>query len=473
MANIILRDYQNQIIQETREHFLNGRKSVLIQLSTGGGKTVIASHMLKSCLDKNMRAYFMCHRRELINQTVKTLHSFQVPSGVISAGYPSHYDYLIQVCSVSTMFRRIKKVKKPTLIFWDEARHIGAKTWSDIYKAFPDAFHVLLDATPTRLDGKPLGDYAKAIVHGPSMRWLIDNNYLSDYKLFAPSTVDLSGVHTRMGDFNKKELDEVMDKPTIIGNAVNEYKKYCDGKRAVVFSVSIKHSEHIRNSFLSAGIPAEHIDGNTHSSDRDRAIENFRTGKTKVLTNVDIASCGLDIPSMEAVILLRPTQSISLYLQQVGRALRPSHGKSHAIILDHVGNWERHGLPDDDREWSLEGRNSFQREKKDDGPSIRVCDNCFAAQISGRSFCKNCGHVFEKQHRQVEERDGNLVQLTREEIEKRRAKAQERKRQGYEKFQAKTLDELVALGQKKGYKNPRGWAKHIFNARQAKKLRGE
>ena len=211
MGAIQLRPYQTELVDSARANMKRGHKSVLIQLPTGGGKTCIAAFMLKTAREKGLLAYFMCHRRELITQTVKTLHDFDVPCGTIAASHPADPSQLVQVCSVPTVARRLSKIPVPSLIFWDECQFIGAKTWTAIYKNFPNSYHVLLSATPTRMDGKALGEYASIMVKGPSMRSLIDQGFLSDYRLFAPSTVSLAGVKTQMGDYNKTQLNEVME----------------------------------------------------------------------------------------------------------------------------------------------------------------------------------------------------------------------------------------------------------------------
>jgi superfamily II DNA or RNA helicase len=437
-----------------------GHKSILIQLATGGGKTAIASYMLKRAAEKGHTAFFNCHRRELIKQSLSTLDKFDVPCGTIAAGWPYKKFNKVFVASVPSLGRRLKRVPKPYLIFWDEAHYIGAKTWTNIFKSYPDAFHVLLTATPTRLDGKALGNYASAMVRGPSMRTLIDQGHLADYKIYAPSKPDLSGVRRQMGDFRKSDLDDILMKPTIVGNALNEYKKFCSGKKAVAFCVSRKHSRFVVDCFNQSGIAAKHVDGETPTFERDQAIRDFAAGKIKVMSNVDLFGCGFDLPSMEAIIGLRPTQSLSLYLQQAGRVLRPAPNKKHAIILDHVGNVERHGLPDEDREWSLKGRSTSKNSKQELNTPVRICQSCFAAQHP-TPVCKYCGVPFEVKHREVDEVDGELSEIDTAKF-KRKARSEQGK--------AQTLDDLYKLGKQRGYKNPRGWAKHIFNARQRKRL---
>jgi DNA repair protein RadD len=254
-----------------------------------------------------------------------------------------------------------------------------------------------------------------------------------------------------------------MDKPKITGSAITEYLKAAKGKRAVVFCVSISHSEHVVEQFNAHGIPAEHVDGKTPKQQRDAAIKRFQSGETLVLSNVELFGEGFDLPAIECAILLRPTQSLGLHLQQVGRALRPSPGKTHAIILDHVENYKRHGLPDTERSWSLHGQPPRSRSKNDDNVHpIKTCDKCFAAQPVGSTICKNCGQMFATSAREVEEVDGELQELDQKYI------ALKRKR---EQAKASSLEDLIELAVSRNYKHPHRWAKHVFNARQAKKLK--
>jgi superfamily II DNA or RNA helicase len=342
--------------------------------------------------------------------------------------------------------------------------HIAAKSWENIFNAYPNAFHIGLTATPERLDGKGLRKYFDEMIEGPTVEWLIENEFLAPYKLYAPGNVSMDGVGKQMGDYKRSDLISVVDKPRITGDAIREYRKVADGKRAVVFCVSVKHSQHVVDSFNAAGIPAVHLDGESHTAYRDDCLKRFQSGEIKILSNVDLFSEGFDVPALEVVIMLRPTQSLGMYLQQVGRALRPSPGKSEAIILDHVGNYERHGLPDQVRQWSLDGKAGRLGGNKAEGPAVKVCDNCFAAQPAYASECKYCGHGFAKAPREVEQVDGDLVEVDPDEIRKKN----ERKIQG----RARTFAELVELGKQRGYKKPYGWAKYIFNARQAKQNKG-
>jgi superfamily II DNA or RNA helicase len=406
-----------------------------------------------------MRSWFIVHRRELIKQSVMTFDKLNLRHGVIANTFMQDPHPLIQICSIGTLQRRYHKLKPPRLLVWDECHHLGAATWQKIFHAFPNSFHIGLSATPVRTDGQGLGKYFETMVEGPSVNWLIENKYLSDYKLYAPSSPDLTGVKTRMGDFIKSQLNEAMDRPTITGSAINEYIKLASGKRAVVFAVSIQHSKHIVEQFKHRGIAAEHVDGESDQSYRDAAIKRFQSGETKILSNVDLFGEGFDLPAIECGILLRPTQSLGLYLQMIGRVLRPSEGKSHAIILDHANNAATHGLPDDEREWSLEGITRKKR-KKDDGPSVKICESCFAAQLSGSTVCRFCGYSFPSKPREVDQVDGELIEVDAKSLREKRK---------IEQRTAKTFEELVVLGKKRKYKNAHYWAKQVMASRNKKR----
>lgn len=458
-ATPILREYQNTIREEARALMRKHTKSMLIQSPTGSGKTILIAHMLKTAESKGMSAWFIVHRRELIKQSVLAFNDVNVCHGVIANKWYAQPHRLIQIASIQTLIRRYEKHGKPNLIIYDECHHCAAGSWSKLYDSFPDAYHIGLSATPIRLDGTGLKQWFSAMINGPSVRWLIDSGFLVDYKLYAPSKLNLSNVHTRMGDFITSELSAIVDKPTITGDAIKHYQKHCGGRRAVVFCVSIQHSKHVVAQFNRSGIIAKHVDGETNIEERDRAIDDFTLGRIKILSNVDLFGEGFDLPALEAVILLRPTKSLGLYLQQVGRALRPSPGKRYAIILDHAGNCERHGLPDDDREWSLEGRKNSKKGSENE-IKIKTCPKCYGVQAPGKKACMSCGHIFEGNPREVDHVEGDLVEIDPNELRKRRKQEQGR---------LKTEEELVELGRQRGYKRPRLWARHIIRARKEKR----
>lgn len=438
-------------------------RSLIIQAPTGSGKTALTAAMIKSASQKGKTCWFNVHRRELIKQSMSAFRLIGSEFGVIASSFYADPFAKIQICSIPSLVRRMKYIpasRHPDLIVWDECHHISAGSWSKVMRMYPNAFHIGLTATPWRLDGSGLDDHFETIVRGPSVRWLIDEGYLSDYKMFAPSSPNLDGLHTRMGDFITSELEAAVDKPSITGSALREYQRHANGKRAIVFAVSIKHSKHIVEQFQKAGIPAVHLDGKTDRRERDDILQKYRKGSYKVLSNVELFSEGFDVPSVECAILLRPTQSLALYLQQVGRALRPSEGKERAIILDHASNAIRHGLPCEDREWSLAGRTKSRQTKTNTNLSVHICENCFAALPSTTRQCPYCHHVRQIQHREVEEHEGELQEIDKQQ--------QFRKRMS-EQAQAADFNSLVQLGKERNYKNPYKWAEHVYRARQRKR----
>lgn len=458
-----LRPYQSDMIGKTRALMSQGVRAILLQAPTGSGKTLLTAHMLHTAAQRGMASFFVVHRRELIKQSTIAFAQEGLRHGIIAAGFPEDRRHLVQLASVQTLAKRFARYRKPRLVVWDECHHLAAGSWTKLFSAFGDAFHIGLSATPERLDGQGLGKFFKEMLNGPSVAWLIENKFLSDYRLYAPSKINLAGVHTRMGDFVQSEVATAVDRPSITGDVISHYKKFCDGKRAVVFCASIQHSKHVVEQFRAAGYAAAHVDGETPQEERDEAIKGFRAGHIKILSNVELFGEGFDVPAIEAAILLRPTQSLGLYLQQIGRALRPADEKSHAIILDHVGNCERHGLPDEDRTWSLAGDVSRRHKDGTSNNSVRVCPKCFAAQFSGRPSCQFCGFVFEGKPREIDEKEGELSEVD---------KAIARRARNLEQGSAGSLEELYQIGRKRGYRQPRAWAKYVFNARQARKLAG-
>lgn len=457
-----LRDYQEHDRLAIRAAFKQGARAVLYQLPTGGGKTALTAHVAgESSRRAKWRVWFLVHRKELVDQSIRTFEQVGIPHGVIAAGFFADRRPLVQIGSVQTIGRRLERLPAPDLIIWDEAHHLAAGTWSTIFAAYPDALHLGLSATPERLDGTGLGHWFSHLVCGPTTADLIDQGWLAPYRLYAPAKVDLSGVHTKLGDFVKGELAATMDKPTITGDAIAHYRRYADGKRAIAFCCSIEHSQHVVAQFNAAGIPAEHVDGHTEATQRKLAMQRFRAGEIRVLSNVELFGEGVDVPAIEAAILLRPTQSLALYLQQVGRALRPAEGKMHAVILDHAGNSYTHGLPDDPREWSLEGRKR-KRGTADQVP-IRQCPKCFAVVPAASASCKYCHTLLAGAGgggREVEEVAGELVEVDPKVLRQQRLREQSR---------AQSLEDLVALGKSRGYKRPEAWAEYVWNARQQKR----
>lgn len=405
---IKLRPYQTALIAQARAAMRAGTRRILLQSPTGSGKTALTAAMLAAAAARGRRCWFVVHRRELLEQSVDTfVTAADLHVGIVAAGYPRAPLAPVQVCGVASLPRRAASLRPPDLIVWDECQHLASASWAALAGQFPNATQIGLTATPQRLDGKGLRPFFDTLVTGPSTADLIAGGYLSPYRLFAPGTAPtLAGVHRVAGDFNRKELDAAMSSTTVVGDALSHYRQHCPGARALVFAWSLAASRAIAQQFTDAGIAAAHVDGETPRQERMHALRRFRAGALRVLCNVDLFGEGLDVPALDAVFLLRPTQSLSLYLQQVGRGLRPAPGKAHVKIFDHVNNWARHGLPDDARAWTLDGAAKSKREKSE--PMGRRCGACFGVAAPSARACPYCGAVYLVQAREVEQVDGSL-----------------------------------------------------------------
>ncbi len=456
---IALRPYQTAILDQARAAMRRGVRSLILEAPTGSGKTLLTAHMLKTAQTKRMTCWFLMHRAELLDQATRAFLNVDVQFGIVASGHTLDRHQTIQLCSINTLRRRMNRLPAPNLIVYDESHHVASRTWADIHAAYPQAFHVGLTATPERLDGKGLGTYFAEMIRGPEVRWLIENGFLSDYRLVVPpGGVSAEGIHRQMGDFNRHELAAAASGPKITGNAIREYLRYAKGKRAIARTVNIELSKELAAAFVASGIPALHIDGKTPRNERREAMESFRTGKTLVLSNVDLFSEGLDCPGVEAVLDLRPTESLTMCLQFWGRALRPAAGKDRAVLVDLAGNFQRHGLPCEVREWSLEGRS---KKKKSAATILTVqCPKCYAVLLGRPPKCPECGHLFlAGEGRTVEQVEGELVEANVEAI---RAAKMAKKR---EQSDAKTLAQLIALGEARKYKSPIGWAQFVYRSR--------
>ncbi|HET9109101.1 MAG TPA: helicase-related protein, partial [Steroidobacteraceae bacterium] len=434
------------------------KRAPLYVLSTGGGKTVLFTHIAHGAAAKGNRVYILSHRQELIDQISVALDLTGTPHGFIAAGYPT-LDAHVQIASVQTLVRRLDRTPQPDLIVIDEAHHARAETFERIIREWPKAKLLGVTATPIRLSGEGLGTIFDHLIVGPSMRELIEGGYLAPYRLFSPPTVDASGLHHRGGEFVTAEAEALMDKPAITGSALEHYRQHADGLPALVFCVSIQHAKSVADQFRDAGYSAFSIDGTMERTVRRGVVEDFRAGRIKVVTSAELANEGVDLPGAHVGIFLRPTQSLGLYLQQIGRILRPCDGKNHALLLDHVGNCYRHGLPDEPREWSLAGDDGEAKRKP--GVGVRFCASCFRALPAQAKTCSECGYEFPAKPREIEQREGELAEVTPEMI----AKRAERREQG----QAQSLEALMEIARRKGYRPE--WAQRVLAGRLAKQRR--
>lgn len=447
------RPYQQELLRGVSGSFRRGNRNVLMQSPTGSGKSVMIAHMIRSAVERRMTAHLLCHRRELLEQLSATLWEAGVPHGHIAAGKRYQPHLPVQVGSVLSYVRRLDRVPPPSLLAVDEAHHAPAASYRKILSHCARSFTVGLTATPVRTDGSGLDDLFQDMVLGPKVRWLIDEGYLAPFRVIRPpEQVSVQGVGTSRGDFKRGELEARVDRSVVVGDAVDHYLRHVYSPKrptvCLVYCVSRKHARHVEAEYRSRGINARYVAGDTPDADRKRYIEGMAHADPAVIVSVDLFGEGLDVPRLDAVQLLRPTQSLALHLQQVGRALRPMEGKT-AIILDHAGNTYRHGLPDEDFEWSLKGTPKRRRSEEELALSLRTCKTCYAIFPAHQGSCPACGEEPQVDERRAlpETVEGELIEVDLEAV-----RAQRRREEG----RARGMEELLSLAKERGY-NP-AWA---------------
>ena len=432
-----LRPYQNDLVNAVRQSYLKGYNSPCIVSHCGSGKSVMIAEIVKGATNKQNRVLFLVHRQELFDQIKDTL-----------TWWGANMDY-VQLAMVQTVVRRLKTTEPPKIIITDENHHAPAKSYRKIYDYFPDALKVGFTATPTRLSGGGLGDVNDKLIVGPTVKELVEWGNLSPYRYYAPEIVDTSKLHIRAGEYKAEEVNELFANKNIWGDVIRHYKKLSDGKQAICYCSSVLHSQILTEEFKEVGIKAEHIDGETPKDLRKEIIAKFRTGEVTILTNVDLIGEGFDVPDCETVILLRPTKSLGLYIQQSMRSMRYKPNKT-AIIIDHVNNVGTHGLPDMERQWSLETVKGAN--KPEEIAPVKQCPECFRTVHTAIRVCPECEYEFRQEQEEPEVIDIDLVEVTEPviTIDTRELK------------DLKTVADLYSYGKSRGYKS--GWA--YFQAKQ-------
>lgn len=439
---LTLRPYQKSIIRKTHQSMAAGNRRPLVVAPTGSGKTAMFAWMAAETQKKGKTVWFLVHRAELYDQTIETFDRFGIERKSIYVG----------------MIRRQNKdFPEPDLIVFDEAHHSSAATWRRLIDRYPDCHMIGLTATPCRLDGAPLGEIYDDLIVGVSTADLIASGYLSNYDYYSVPVADLEGLKTRGKDYDA--ADSAARMITVCGDVVSNYKQRAVDLSAICFCASVDHSKEMAKAFRSAGIRAEHFDGDTPTKKRKELVSGFRSGDIQILTNVDLVGEGFDMPDCDCVIQLRPTQSLSLYLQQCGRALRPRDGK-RAVILDHVGNYTRHGLPADHREWSLDTRVSSPATVSEQGLYlIRQCRECYACFDAKHDACPVCGAEYELTGLEIK----NVKEIRLEKI----LAEEQRERDNYlcsaaAMAAARSYSDYCEIAKARGYK--KGWARYQAKA---------
>ena len=442
----ILRPYQEELSNEIDKSLVAGNNAVLAVSATGSGKTVL---MCKKIKDYKGVVFVIAHRHELVGQISQTLADFEVRHHIVASQSSigtivknhvktkgsSYFNpsSTVVVASVDTLLRRTSQlshlITRCTLWLVDEAHHVVADNkWGKAVALFPNAKGIGVTATPVRASGEGLGSHCggvfDAMVVGRSMRWLIDNGFLSDYRIFCPqSDIDLSNVKIgkATGEYSPKALKKAIEESRIVGDVVEQYLKIANGLQGITFAVDVMTATAIADKFMVSGVAAKVVHGGMSDSERHLALSQFRDHSLQQLVNVGLFAEGLDVPGICVVSMARPTNSFSLYSQQFGRALRKFEGKSHAIIIDHVGNVVRHGLPDIKNDWSLDAKERRGSNKTDDSIPLTACLNtdCMAVYEKVLSECPFCGSTPTVSERSTpKEVMGDLVELDVEAMRK-------------------------------------------------------
>ena len=441
-----LRDYQEELLNGIKRSMIAGNHSIIVQSPPRSGKTVVMAHIAKSATDKNNKVLFFSHRKEINEQVYKTFENNEVNMDLVTIG------------GVQSLVRKLDKLDEPTIILIDEAHHSKASSYKKIIDYFPNAYKLLFTGTPVRLDGSGFDDIADDLILGKSVKWLQEHGRIALFKYYAPLMIDVAGLKKRAGEFTKQSVDETM-KTVIYGDVIKHYEKLAKDKQAIVYTHSVEASENVSKAFNDAGYVSVAVSGKTPKEERETAMRAFRNGDLKIMVNCELFTEGIDLPNVDVCIMLRPTQSLSLYLQFAMRALNPREGKT-AIIIDHVGNVERFGLPNQDREWSLQGIVKKKQTAKIGEPTVRVCEMCFATFWSKERICPECGYENEPTKQEIELiREAELKEIKEEHQRKIREKVQTY----VTPDMCQSMDELKEYQLLHGYKN--GWCWY-----QAKRL---
>jgi len=381
-----LRDYQADWLR--RAQSAPGR--VLMVGPTGCGKTVVAAHLIRSYVERDKRVLFIAHRRELIYQCVERLRSNGITDiGITIAGQRSNIGASVQVASIQSL--RSAAIGCDVIVI-DEAHRATSTSYRAIIGKNKRAKVYGLTATPCRLDGRPLSDMFDSMVQSIGVEKLIEIGSLSKARVYSCRPEDLKGARIKGGDYVNSDVDAVVNTPHLVGDVIEHWERLACGQRTVVYANSISHAEHLVSRFIKRGHSARLLTGKTSHAERVETLEQIASGHLLIVVNVDVLTEGWDCPSVRCCVLARPTRSISLVRQMVGRVMRP--GDVSPIVLDHAGNFLIHPLPHVGINWTLSARASVALTRGERSAQTKSCDLCGCMVASGERECPNCGHQY-------------------------------------------------------------------------------
>lgn len=456
-----LRPYQARAVAEIAEAIAAGRRRIILVAPTGAGKTVIMARLARDARQDGRSILALVHRRELVQQLSGKLFDAGLDHGIVAAGFPARPGERAQVASISTLHARAVRgsamnLPDADLILVDEAHHATARTWRQIIAAYPDAIVIGVTATPCRGDGRGLGGIFDCMIECPPISELIAAGFLVPTKVYAPTEPDLAGIRISRGDYNEKQLAERMDGPQLVGDIVTHWHRLAERRCTVVFATSVAHAIHLRDEFGRSGVAAAHVDGGTPTVERDAILARLAAGSLEVVVNCGVLTEGFDLPAIGCIVMARPTKSLALFRQIVGRGLRPAPGKDHVLVLDHAGATFEHGLIEQPIKWPLAAdaraeRPSQSSRGKKRAPELKACPECSAVRWSWAP-CDECGWRPRVKPQVVEATDGQLGHVEADRF------ARERKPGFNEKnlFHA----ELAWIATERGYAS--GWIAHKY-----------
>ncbi len=433
-----LRDYQQENKQKIYEAWAHCQ-SVMLQMPTGTGKTRLFVSVIKDIFHYSsfhktaLKVLILVHRTELIDQIDEELgFRYGLAHGIIQSGDKERKKYPIQLASVQTLNRRIGnwKDKAFDFIIVDEAHHITADSYQKIIKAFPQAKLLGVTATPVRLNGEGFTSTFEELITSPSVKWFIENGFLSQYDYYSVSRSSfiqkqIDGIKKfSQGDYAESELERVCDNDRIRAQVVKTYLDFANGKKGIVYTINKLHNKNLCDEFNEKGIKAVAIDSDTPGELREQYIEQFRRGEFQVICNVNLFTEGFDCPDIEFIQLARPTKSLALYLQQVGRGLRISEKKENTLFLDNVGLYNRFGFPSSKRMWKhhFEGRfigNNITEEEEEE-KRVPTLDGVKRPRRQNLEEGKETVHLIQstEEKKYMEERKKQLVDWLEKYLEK-------------------------------------------------------
>ncbi|MQW40523.1 helicase [Lactococcus hircilactis] len=403
-----LYQYQKELIKKAQNEFMKGNKNIMLLSPPGSGKTVIMSEMVKNASNKqNGFVLVMVHRKELVDQIINSFKFHEVNMENVLVG------------TVVKIKNRLPSIKKPTLIITDETHHSLASTYKVIYDYFKDVPKVGYTGTAWRMSGEGFTDTYDVMIEGKTVEWLISNNRLAPYQYFSLPSIDTSKLRIKNGEYSNQSIDDALGK-AIFGNVVEEYITHANGQKAILYAHSVEASKNFAKEFKEKGIKAVHVDAKTPKNERDKLMQDFRSGNIKILCNVDLISEGFDVPDCTVTILCRPTKSLVLFLQQSMRSMRYQKDKK-AIIIDNVMNWSTHGLPDTPHDWKEYFKGGWKKKAQKNTVQAKQCPECSAMWPLNQKTCELCGYDFaiEEKHEKMRI-EAELEEIRKEQVKLKR-----------------------------------------------------